>query len=989
MPPVRLFIGVCGICLALGIAPFAQGRADEPNVIRVRVGNHPGFGRVVFDLPPDTKFALAREGNRVRLVFPAGEPVLVGNSPPRNVLAIEGGAGTAVLELTPGSKIRTLRLGDRLALDVLDPPRPTRSDVSKTPSAAAASTAAAPTASASAPAAPGTPPKPAEPAAATPPPASQSSSSGPELPAPPPIPPIEAAEFGAERRAAPHPPPTIAPPDFKPPKVETAPAQMSLAVARVQLPPGAKGSAIALSFGNATGAAAFRRDAFGIVVFDERRPIDLAPMQGDSVFGDAKIQLFPNATVLTLPLSSNEDIALVRIAGGWVVNVVPGRVALHPIALKQNGASIDLLASAPGNTVSVPDPETGGDLLVGTERQPGEGILTQHRAPEFSLLPSFQGVVVVPFSDRLSLRMTANGFALSAGDGKSGGLAISAIGEDPSFSENAESMTRSFDFPPIPPASLFQQLQAEIDKAAAMPPLARLEPRKQVAKTLIAMGLGAEAQALLQLAVADDARGANDPQLKELAAVGAILAGRLAEAGGIEDPRLPPSDELVLWRAVRAASAHEGDPSAASAFAATFPLILNYPEALRRRLLPLAAETMVLGGKEKAASQLLERRKDDPTLVFARALLAEKEGKTKEALAVYDSLAVSRDRLARARAAVRAVELRLRNGELSPAQAAELEDRLIYAWRGDQRELDLRLRVAELRSQAGQWRQALALLRETENLFPDHRDTIRARLEQTFAAFQQGGKAAQLAPLDLVALIEENADLLPNGPAGEAIVAEFADRLAALDLLEQADPVLERLLRTAKGAARAEFGAKLAKLRLEMNNPEGALTALHDSEAEGLSPALAEERGLLLARALAAKGKTSEAVALLASLNTPAADEARAGIFEAAKDWKAAETALFAFASKTIPAEKPISEQAAGILVRLASDAAQAGDETMLAILRQTYAARLPAGTNAEIFRVLTESPVQNIEDLPRAAAEVTEARALAQALAVPARSAR
>src|SRR5579875_1307044 len=185
MPPVRLFIGVCGICLALGIAPFAQGRADEPNVIRVRVGNHPGFGRVVFDLPPDTKFALAREGNRVRLVFPAGEPVLVGNSPPRNVLAIEGGAGTAVLELTPGSKIRTLRLGDRLALDVLDPPRSTRSDISKTP----------PAASASAPAAPGTPPKPAEPAAATPPPASQSSSSGPELrpelPAPPPIPPIE------------------------------------------------------------------------------------------------------------------------------------------------------------------------------------------------------------------------------------------------------------------------------------------------------------------------------------------------------------------------------------------------------------------------------------------------------------------------------------------------------------------------------------------------------------------------------------------------------------------------------------------------------------------------------------------------------------------------------------------------------------------------------------------------------------------------------
>jgi hypothetical protein len=982
MPAARLFLGVCGLCVALAMASFSPARADEPNVIRVRVGNHPGFGRVVFDLPPDTKFALAREGNRVRLVFPAGESVLVGNNPPRNVRAIEGGAGTAVLELTPGTKIRTLRLGDRLALDVLDPPRPTRPAASRTPPAPAAPAASAPPA----PANPPTPQKSAEPAAATQPPAAQSS--GPELPSASPILPVEAAELAAEKHAAPRPPPTIAPADFTPPKVETVPAQLSLAVARVQLPPGALGSAIALPFGNATGAAAFRRDGLGMVVFDERRPIDLASMQGDPVFGDAKIQLFPSATVLTLPLSPREDIALVRIAGGWVVNVVPGRVALHPIPLKQNGTSIDLLASAPGNAVSVPDPETGGDLLVGTERQSGEGILTQRRAPEFSLLPSFQGVVVVPFSDRLSLRTTTKGFALSAGGGKSGGLAISAIGEDPSFTANADAMTRSFDFAPIAPESLFQQFQAEIDIAAATPPLARLKPRKQAAETLIAMGLGAEAQALLRLAVTDDPRGANDPQLKGLSAVGAILAGRLAEAGGIDDPHLAPTDELLLWRAARTALAHEGDPSAASGFAATFPLILNYPEALRRRLLPLAAETMVLGGKEKIAAQLLQKQQDDPTLVFARALLAEKEGKTKEALAVYDRLAVSRDRLARARAAVRAVELRLRNGEFSPAQAAELEDRLIYAWRGDQRELDLRLRVAELRSQAGQWRQALALLRETENLFPDHRDAIRTRLEQTFTAFQQGGKAAQLSALDLVALIEENADLLPNGPAGEAIVAEFADRLAALDLLEQADPVLERLLRMAKGGARAEFGARLAKLRLEMNNPEGALAALHDSEAEGLSPALAEERGLLLARALAAKGETSAALAQLASLNTASADEARAAIFEAAKDWKAAESALYAFASKTIPAEKPISAQAAGILVRLASDAAQAGDETMLAILRQTYGARLPAGTNAEIFRVLTESPVQSIEDLPRAAAEMTEARAMAEALTAPAPSA-
>ena len=49
-----------------------------------------------------------------------------------------------------------------------------------------------------------------------------------------------------------------------------------------------------------------------------------------------------------------------------------------------------------------------------------------------------------------------------------------------------------------------------------------------------------------------------------------------------------------------------------------------------------------------------------------------------------------------------------RRGAIDKTQAADALDKLLYAWRGDERELALRERVAELRGQTGAWRVALS-----------------------------------------------------------------------------------------------------------------------------------------------------------------------------------------------------------------------------------------------------------------------------------------
>ncbi len=464
------------------------------------------------------------------------------------------------------------------------------------------------------------------------------------------------------------------------------------------------------------------------------------------------------------------------------------------------------------------------------------------------------------------------------------------------------------------------------------------------------------------------------------------MAGRPGEAEGLLDPRLEGSDEITLWRGVRLAMLQEDSQAAATIFAATSALILTYPPAMQQKLLPLALETMVAGGEAKAAAPLLAQRPNDPTLALARGMLAEANGATELALATYDALAAGHDRLARARAAPRAVALRLATGRLTPKQAAGALDSLLYAWRGDRRELDLRERVAALRAQSGAVRQALALLRESAVDFPDDRAEIRGRMSALFADFLRADAAKSLPAIELVALVDENADLLATGPADIALESALADRLVSLDLPRQAEQVLAKVAAAApEGAERARLGARLASLRLREGDAGGTLKALADTDGSAIPSDVAEQRLLLFAEASARQGKRDEAVAALRQLDTPAAREALAGIFELSQNWADAERALTDCIAKTIPPSGMLDEAARRQLVRLATDIERAGDEPAMAALRMRFEPRLGSGETADMFRLLTARPIGGIADLKRTAQEASLARSVAQApLAVP-----
>jgi tetratricopeptide (TPR) repeat protein len=967
---MTVFRAPLGLALLGGLvaAGFAAAAAPPDGSAAIRSGDHPGFGRIVVDTSAQASYQVDQTGGHVVIRFLS--PVTLGDPPrpPRNVVSIRLADNTIELLVKTGSSIRSDQIGDRFVIDVMDPGRiaaaPKNTATAKRPAEHPAPQATPPRATMTASPELGGRHGSAAPAA---PPASVAAT-----PAPP-APPGPEQRTPVQARPMPAAPAPSSPPLLEvtrqPPAPPDADRPVALLARRVKLPKGMDGSAMLLPFSDTTGAAAFRKGDTTYVVFDERRPIDMVSLRSDPVFGQATVQTLPNGTLLAVPLPPSLSVAVTQTPLGWRVAALTAVPKPQPIAAIQASGRLTLPADQAGQVVSMADPDTGATLLVGTQRRPGQVMPHGRLAVEFILRPTLQGVVVEPLSDTVALKAIPSGFTLGGG---SSGLALSEPNGRMDGLMDAASLTRRLTFPTtLHPDALMRHLTEQVSDAAMTPPMARGPKRRAVAESMVLLGMDAEAESLLHVAAEQDPKEAASADTAALTGIAALLAGRPNEADGLDDPRLTGTDEIALWRAVRQAMEDSGSPGAAAVFATTAPMAASYPPAVRDRILPLIIETMIQGGEIGPAARLLDQRPNDPALAYARALRVQAEGDTDKALAMLDALANSRDQSDRARAAVRAIELRLAARKIDAAAAADALDKLLYAWRGDDRELALRERVATLRAQTGGWREALSSLRQTETDFPDQAPAVHERLKDTFAGIIRDQDIGKMPALDFVSMVDENTDLISGPEDEDAIAQPLADRLAALDLPGRAKPLLEKLMRSAAtDVGKARLGASLAALLSREKDDAGALAALDASEASGLRAELVEQRAILRANATARRGDAAGGATILAGLKTGPAAAARAQILEIAGDWPGAAQAWTECAGLTVPESGPVNEAATRTILRLATATARAGDEQALAALRSKYADRVGGGALGDMVRLLTAEPVRTVKDIGRAKQE-------------------
>ena len=140
------WLAAAAVLPVLAFGPLAAGAgANEPTaaaslpVVGVRTGNHPGYGRVVFDWPARTDYeaVATAEGLTIRFSGP-GRPRVDAVAVPRNVTGLAADGDTVRIAAREGARFRHFHHGPKLVVDVLDPGAPVAA------SAAPAAQAAAP-----------------------------------------------------------------------------------------------------------------------------------------------------------------------------------------------------------------------------------------------------------------------------------------------------------------------------------------------------------------------------------------------------------------------------------------------------------------------------------------------------------------------------------------------------------------------------------------------------------------------------------------------------------------------------------------------------------------------------------------------------------------------------------------------------------------------------------------------------------------------------
>jgi len=390
----------------------------------------------------------------------------------------------------------------------------------------------------------------------------------------------------------------------------------------------------------------------------------------------------------------------------------------------------------------------------------------------------------------------------------------------------------------------------------------------ELAKFYLANGLVPEALALLRLIEEDDGGVVEDPMFRAMRGVANLQLHRLEAAqADLSFHRLKLYPDVALWQGSLLTKQGRYE-EASRRFAlgiGTLPLLT---EPYRRRLTLDWAVATARGGADgefrTAADQLAAlptSPKVQATLAYLTGLRAEALEQTEEALAAYQAAIDVHYRPIRALAALHKTDLELRLGQLEPKEAlAELE-RLRFAWRGDQFELDVIDAMVGLQLDQEAFGAALMLLRTAVSNFPEG-ETTRAMAQQmneTFSALFLDGKADALHPVTALALYYEFQELTPLGKDGDGMIQHLADRLVDVDLLERAAELLtHQVTYRLKGNEKARVGTRLAVIHLLDGKPEKALTALAESEGATLPATLQDERRYLQARALAELDRVDE-----------------------------------------------------------------------------------------------------------------------------------
>ena len=972
-----------------------QQRAAEAALkrapVRVRASVQPTFVRFVFELPDGASVSSALNEQKLALVFNTALSFDLADArlaAPSNIASInqkiEGENAQVEVALIGDVDVRSFREDKNYIVDIgfqSEKPSPLAS-----PAPATTPTAAKPAAS----------DKPADEAPPQRsgdivPPASETMTQQARLepkteakpePAMKPqavMPPVASAAAPATIKETPAPAVVMSPPKIvlaaTESPVEAAPGN---AVDSVDAKRNSDGLRLTFSFAAVAPAALFRRADVVWLVFNSAEPLDLEPIRREagSVIGDVSAVPLEKGQAIRLRLNRPQLASLTgdeNTGRNWVVTFADTmQTPSQPLNAIRNitdpaRANVTVPIAKPGLTHRLVDPDAGDALMVVTAPPPGRGFMRRQDFVEFSLLESIHGVVVQPNSDDVTAEIASDKVTLS----RPGGLTLSPadVGAQrastavrPVFDVNEWRRNQQEDF--------VKRLDMLVTAASRATAEQRNPARLDLARFYMSRGMHPEAKGVLDLALGEAKPGHEDLSMLIVHSVASTLMGRPEQ--GLKDlvsPAIGTNYDSQLWKAL--ALARQGKwADAREKFKNVEFAVTSLPLELQRVVL---VEAMRAAIEVKDYSGAASRSNDldvigippdlKPQISVLRGRLAEAMGRDKDALAEYKAAARSADRAAAMEARLLDIALRQKRDEITQENALRDLETLSVTWRGDGLEVKALQMMARIYSDTARYGESLSAARTATRLQPNS-EISRTAQDDSAALFAQlflSPKGDDMPPVDALALFYEYSELTPIGRRGDEMIRRLADRLVAVDLLDQASELLQyQVDHRLEGAARAQVAARLAMVYLMNRKPDRAIGALRTTRIADLAGELRQQRLLLEARAQSDIGRRDLGLDIISNITGREAIRLRADIFWAARRWRESSEQIELYYGDRWRDFKPLNPVEKGDVIRAVVGYALAEDSLGLARFREKYAALMSGEADRAAFEVASKPASSN-----------------------------
>jgi hypothetical protein len=207
------------------------------------------------------------------------------------------------------------------------------------------------------------------------------------------------------------------------------------------------------------------------------------------------------------------------------------------------------------------------------------------------------------------------------------------------------------------------------------------------------------------------------------------------------------------------------------------------------------------------------------------------------------------------------------------------------------------------------------------------------------------------------------------------MIRRLADRLAAVDLLDQAADLLQyQIDHRLQGAARAQVATRLAVIYLMNRESDRALATLRATRTADVSDELRNQRLLLEARALSDLGRHDLALEVAGNLEGREAIRLRSDILWAARRWRESGEQIEILYGERYKQWQPLSDVERADILRAAIGFALCEDALGLGRFAEKYAAKMAATPDARSFEIVSaQLGVSGVEfrEIAHAAASV------------------